>query len=130
MGNKDACALRLSLSELSARALQPKYIILVYYDNLYTKCILYCYEKIFHNQFMILTIHKFCYFNLVVSSLYCNYQYHADFDICHDLYGLIIREHVPHMPEEIPSYIVSHQTCTAIRSCLNNKVSVCVCEEN
>jgi hypothetical protein len=93
-------------------------------------CVLYCYEKMFHNQFVIVAIHKFCYFNLAVSPLHCNHQYHADFDICHDLYGLIIEEHVPHMPEEIPSYIISHQTRTTILSCLNKKVSVCVCEEN
>jgi hypothetical protein len=80
----------------------------------------------FYNQFVILAIHKFCYFNLVVSQLYCNHQYHADFDICYDLYGLIIGEHVPHMLEEISSYIVSHQTRTTIRSCLNKK-EVCVC---
>jgi hypothetical protein len=86
--------------------LQREYIISVYYDNLYTKCVLYCYEKMFHNQFVILTIHKFCYFNPIVSPLHCNHQYHVDFDICHDLYGLIIREHIPHMPEEIFSYIV------------------------
>jgi hypothetical protein len=61
---------------------------------------------------MILVIHKFCYFNLVVSSLHCNHQYHADFDIYHDLYGLIIREHVSHMPEEIPrtSLVIRHTT--------------------
>jgi hypothetical protein len=87
---------------------------------------LYYYEKMFYNQFVILAIHKFCYFNLVVSPLYCNHQYHADFDICYDLYGLIIGEHVPHMLEEISSYIVSHQTRTTIRSCLNKK-EVCVC---
>jgi hypothetical protein len=90
---------------------------------------LYCYEKMFHNQFVILPINKFCYFNIVVSPLHYNHQYHADFDICHDLYGLIIGEHVPHMPEEIPSYIVSHQTRTTIRSCLNKKVSVCLRKE-
>jgi hypothetical protein len=99
------------------------------YDNLYTKCVLYCYGKMFHNQFVILAIHKFCYFNLVVSPLHYNHQYHADFDICHDLYGLIIGEHVPHMLEEIPSYIVSHQTRTTIRSCLNKKASVCLRRE-
>jgi hypothetical protein len=115
---------------MSARALQREYIIPVYYDNLYIKCVLYCYEKIFYNQFVILAIHKFCYFNLVVSPLHCNHQYHVDFDICHNLYGLIIGEHVPRMPEEIPSYIVSHQTRTTIHSCLNKKVSVCVCKEN
>jgi hypothetical protein len=89
--------------------------------------VLYCYDKRFHNQFVILAIHKFCYFNLVVSPLRCNHQYHADFYICHDLYSLIIGEHVPHMPEEIPSYIVSHQIHTTIRFCLNKKSSVCVC---
>jgi hypothetical protein len=68
--------------------MQREYIIPVYYDNLYTKCVLY--QKIFHNQFVILVIHKFCYFNLYVSPLHCNHQYHADFDICHDLYSLII----------------------------------------
>jgi hypothetical protein len=62
--------------------------------------VLYCYEKMFRNQFVILAIHKFCYFNLVILPLYCNHQYHADFDICHDLYGLIIGEHIPHMPEK------------------------------
>jgi hypothetical protein len=50
---------------------------------------LYCYEKRFHNEFVIFAIHKFCYFNLDVSPLHCNHQYHADFDICHDLHGLI-----------------------------------------
>jgi hypothetical protein len=44
------------------------------------------------------------------------------------LHGLIIGEHVSHIPEEIPSYIVSHRTRTTIRFCLNKKVSVCVCE--
>jgi hypothetical protein len=68
----------------------------------------------FHNQFVILTIH---------------HQYHADFDICHDLHGLIIGEHVPHIPEEIPSYIVSHQTRSTIRFCLNKKASVCLRRE-
>jgi hypothetical protein len=48
----------------------------------------------FHNLFVILVIHKFCYFNLVVSSLNCNYQYHTGFDICHNLHGLIIVEYV------------------------------------
>jgi hypothetical protein len=46
---------------LNARALQREYIIPVYYDNLYTKCVLYRYEKMFHNQFVILAIHKFSY---------------------------------------------------------------------
>jgi hypothetical protein len=79
---------------------------------------------------MFLAIHKFCYFNLVVSPLHCNHQYHVDFDIFHDLYCLIIGEHVSHMLEEISPYIISHQTRTTIRSCLNKKASVCVCEEN
>jgi hypothetical protein len=87
--------------------------------------VLYC-----HNQFLILVIHKFCYFNLAISPLHCNHQYHADFDIYHDLHGLIIGEHVPLMLEEIPLYIVSLQARTTIRSCLNKKASVCVCEEN
>ncbi|AQK51578.1 hypothetical protein ZEAMMB73_Zm00001d049917 [Zea mays] len=47
--------------------------------------------------------------NDVVSLQHCNHQYHVDFDICHDLHGLIIEEHVPHLPVEVPSYIVSHQ---------------------
>jgi hypothetical protein len=91
--------------------------------------VLYHYEKMFYNQFTILAIHKFCYFNLSVLPLHCNYQYHADFDICHDLYGLIIGEHVPHMPEEILPYIVSHLTRTIIRFCLNKKASVCLRRE-
>ena len=73
--------------------MQRKYIILIYYDKLYKKYVLYRYKKIFYNQFVIPVIHKFCYFNLSVSPLHCNYQYHADFDICHDLHGLIIGEH-------------------------------------
>jgi hypothetical protein len=52
----------------------------------------------FHNPFFILTIHKFYYFNLAISLLHYNHHYHADFDICHDLHGLIIGEHVPHLP--------------------------------
>jgi hypothetical protein len=63
----------------------------------------------FHNSFVILAIHKFCYFNLVVSLLHCNHQYPANFDTCHDLHGLVIGEHVPHLPVEVLSYIVSHQ---------------------
>jgi hypothetical protein len=80
----------------------------------------------FHNSFVILAIHKFCYFNLVVSLLHCNHKYHADFDICHDLHGLIIGEHVPHLTVEVSSYIVSHQAHTTIHACLNKKASVCV----
>jgi hypothetical protein len=76
-----------------------------------------------------LAIHKFCYFNLAVSPLHCNHKYHADFDIRHDLHGLIIGEHVPHLPEEIPSYIVSHQARTTIRTYLNKKASVCLWRE-
>jgi hypothetical protein len=75
----------------------------------------------FHNPFVLLTIHKFCYFNLVVPLLHYNHQYHADFDICHDLHGLIIEEHVPHLPVEVPSYIVIHQVRTTIHACLNKK---------
>jgi hypothetical protein len=45
------------------------------------------------------------------------------------LYGLIIGEHVPHMPEEISSYIVSHQARITIRFCLNKKASVCLRRE-
>jgi hypothetical protein len=86
--------------------------------------------KKFHNPFVILAVHKFCYFNLGVSLLYCNHQYHADFDIYHDLHDLIIEEHVSHLPVEVPSYIVSHQVRTNIHACLNKKASVCVCEEN
>jgi hypothetical protein len=73
---------------------------------------------------------NFVIYNLSVSPLHCNHQYHADFDIFHDLHGLIIGEHVSHIPEEIPSYIVSHRTRTTIRFCLNKKVSVCVCKTN
>jgi hypothetical protein len=51
----------------------------------------------FHNPFVILAIHNFCYFNLAVSLLHCNHQYHADFDIYHDLQGLIIEKHAPHL---------------------------------
>jgi hypothetical protein len=48
------------------------------------------------------------------------------FDICHDLYGLIIKEHVPHLPLEVPSYTVSHQVRTTIHACLNKK-DKCMC---
>jgi hypothetical protein len=80
----------------------------------------------FHNPFVILAIHKFYYFNLVVSLLHCNYQYHVDFNICHDLHGLIIGEHVSHLPVEVSSYIVSHQARTTIHACLNKKRQVSV----
>jgi hypothetical protein len=83
----------------------------------------------FHNLFVILAIHKFCYFNLVVPLLYCNHQYHADFDIYHDLHGLIIGEHVTHLPVEVPTYIVNHQDHTTIHTCLNKKASVCLRRE-
>jgi hypothetical protein len=108
---------------VSARTLQREYIITFY---LYTKCVLYCYKKMFHNSFVILVIHKFYYYNLVVPLLHCNHQYHTYFDICHDLHGLIIEEHVPHMPVEVPSYIVSHQVRTTIHACLNKK-GKCIC---
>jgi hypothetical protein len=100
--------------------------IYVPHNNLYTKCVLYCYKKMFHNSFVILAIHKFCYFNLVVSLLHCNHQYHADFDIYHDLLGLIIREHMPHLPVEVSSYTVSHLARTTIHVCLNKKTIVCL----
>jgi hypothetical protein len=44
------------------------------------------------------------------------------------MHGLIVGEHVSHLPEEVPSYIVSHQTRTIIRACLNKNTSVCVYE--
>ena len=72
---------------------------------------------------------NFVIYNLYVSPLHCNHQYHADFDICYDLHGLIIGEHVPHIPEEIFSYIISHQTRTTIHFCLNKKASVCLRRE-
>jgi hypothetical protein len=72
---------------------------------------------------------NFVIYNLSVSPLHCNHQYHTDFDICHDLHVLIIGEHVPHIPEEILSYIVSHQTRATIRFCLNKKASVCLRRE-
>jgi hypothetical protein len=89
----------------------------------YIQNVLYRYEKMFHNQFVILAYINFVIYNLSVSPLHCNHQYHANFDICYDLHGLIIGEHVPHIPEEIFSYIVSHQTRTTIRFCLNKKAS-------
>jgi hypothetical protein len=82
---------------------------------------LYCYKKMFHNPFVILAIHIFCYFNLAVLLLHYNHQYHADFDICHDLHGLIIKEHVTYLPVEVSSYIISHQVGTTIHACLNKK---------
>jgi hypothetical protein len=99
---------------------------ILYHDNLYIKCVLYCYKKKFHNPFVILVIHKCCYFNLDISPLHCNHQY---FNICHDLNDLIIGEHDSHLPEEVPSYIVSHQARTTIRACLNKKASVCLQRE-
>jgi hypothetical protein len=84
----------------------------------------------FHNLFVILAIHKLCCFNLVVSPLHYNHQYHADFDIYHNFHGLIIGEHAPLLPEEVPSYIISHQARTTIRACSNKKAIVCVCKEN
>jgi hypothetical protein len=84
----------------------------------------------FYNKFVILAIHKICYFNLAVSLLHYNHQYHADFDICHDLHDLIIEEHVSHLPVEVLSYIISHQVGTTIHACLTKQPSVCVCEEN
>jgi hypothetical protein len=83
----------------------------------------------FHNPFVIMAIHKFRYFNLAVSPLNCNHQYHAHFDICHNFHGLIIEEYVPRLSEEVPSYIVSHQACTTIRACSNKKASVCLRRE-
>jgi hypothetical protein len=79
---------------------------------------------------MIMAIHNFFCFNLVVSPLHCNHQYHTDFDICHDFHGLIIGEHTPRLPEEVPSCIVSHQARITIHACSNKKAIVCVCEEN
>jgi hypothetical protein len=45
------------------------------------------------------------------------------------LYCLIIREHVSHLPEEVLSYIVSQQSRTTMRACLNKKASVCLRRE-
>jgi hypothetical protein len=79
-----------------------------------------------HNPFVILAIHKFYYFNLAVLLLHCNHQYHAYFDICHDLHCLIIKEHVPHLFVEVASYIISRQVRTTIHACLNKK-GKCMC---
>jgi hypothetical protein len=69
---------------------------------------------------------NFTHEHLSVSCSDCNHQYHANIDICHDLYGLIIEEHVPHLLEEVLSYIFSHQAHTTIHTCLNKK-GKCVC---
>jgi hypothetical protein len=45
------------------------------------------------------------------------------------LHSLIIGEHVPHLPVEVPSYIVSHQAHTTIHTFLNKKASVCLQRE-
>jgi hypothetical protein len=122
---RSICFLQLSLCEYPCVATGTYNNIITYIQN-----VSYIVKKIFHNQFVILAIHKFCYFNLAISLLHCNHQYHADFDICHDLHGLIIEEHVSHLPVEVPSYIVSHQVRTTIHASLNKKASVCVCKEN
>jgi hypothetical protein len=74
----------------------------------------------FHNPFVILTIHKFCYFNLVVSPLHCNYRYHADFNICHDLHDLIVGEHVL-------SLVYSQSSGTHHHTRLLKQKGKCVC---
>jgi hypothetical protein len=51
--------------------------------------------------------------------MFLSHQYHADFDICHDLPGFIIGEHVPYLPKEVPSYIVSNEAHITIHACLN-----------
>jgi hypothetical protein len=38
------------------------------------ECVLYCYEKMFRNPFVILTKLNFCSFNLVVSPLLYNHH--------------------------------------------------------
>jgi hypothetical protein len=42
---------------------------------------------------------------------------------------LVVGEHVSHLTEEVPSYIVRHQACITIRACLNKKTSVCLRKE-
>jgi hypothetical protein len=118
--------LATSLSRIPSYTTTLLHQLCLYYD-FHSPCTIY--KKMFHNTFVILAIHKFYYFNLVVSLLYCNYQYHADFDICHDLHGLIIGEHVPHLSVEVPSYIFSHKARTTIHACLNKKTSVCLRRE-
>jgi hypothetical protein len=71
----------------------------------------------FHNPFVILAIHKFCYFNIVISPLHFNHQYHTDFYIYHDLHGLVVREHVTHLSKEVPSYIVVRSSKRKLRQC-------------
>jgi hypothetical protein len=113
------------LSEYPCVATGTHNTMIVYIQNMSYIVI----RKMFHNSFLILAIHKFCYFNLVVSILHCNHQCHADFDICHDLHSLIIGEHVPHLSVEVMSYIVSHQARTTIHVCLNKKASMCLQRE-
>jgi hypothetical protein len=38
---------------------------------------------------MIMAIHKFYYFNLIISEIHYNYQYHVDFDICYCMVSLL-----------------------------------------
>ena len=45
------------------------------------------------------------------------------------IWSHIIEEHVPHLPVEVPSYIISHQVRTTIHACLNKKTSVCLRRE-
>jgi hypothetical protein len=59
----------------------------------------------FHSIFVILIIHKFCFFNLAVSPTISIMQASIYATIC---IGLIIEEHVSHLPEEVLPYIVIH----------------------
>jgi hypothetical protein len=53
------------------------------------KYVLYRYKKMFRNPFAILVIHKFCYFNLVISPLYCNIIQTSIYDsTIHDRQGI------------------------------------------
>ena len=74
----------------------------------------------------ILAVHKFCDFNLVVSLLYCNHQYHADFDICHDFYGLI---RAPPTPAGRSSFVHHQSSGTHHHTRLLKNKCVCLRRE-
>jgi hypothetical protein len=66
VGQRQCCARPRHATAHGISPARANYTATELYNNTITYVyVLYCYEKMFWNPFVILSIHKFCYFNLI-----------------------------------------------------------------
>jgi hypothetical protein len=94
------------------------------FTRTYNLCtnVCYCYEKMFRNPFVILVIHKFCYFNLTISPITISYMQTSICDSTMSMrcYGFYILREV--QVRSRVSIIHSHKRCSLDFNMRYNKI--------